>query len=88
MHSDIANLIDGDKRSCDNCHEIKESRYFPYKSKPLCLWCYEKINNITLYKKRQEIGIIDSTSYEKNSPTLKNPSIRRSEEHTSELQSH
>lgn len=57
MHSDIADLMDGDKRSCDNCHTIKESKFFPFKTKHLCLWCYEKINNKILHSVRNRLRL-------------------------------
>jgi len=45
----------GNERACDQCGKIFESKYFPYKSINLCLWCYEKKHNIILHTLRKKI---------------------------------
>ena len=55
LHSQIDKLHNWDDRTCDNCLNIYPSAFFPYKTRNLCLNCYEKINNKTLHSFRQTV---------------------------------
>lgn len=48
LHTQIDKLHNWDDRTCDKCLNIFPSKIFPYKTKNLCVDCYEKINNKTL----------------------------------------
>lgn len=38
------------------CHLEKDARLFPYKSRPECYLCYEKVSGVTLHAFRNEIS--------------------------------
>lgn len=55
LHNQIDKLHNWDDRTCDNCLNIFSSNFFPYKTKNLCLNCYEKINKKTLHTFRNNL---------------------------------
>lgn len=57
LYEQIDKLRDGNERVCDRCGEILKSKYFPYKSINLCLWCYEKNHNIILRTLRKKLRL-------------------------------
>lgn len=79
MHADVTDLMDGDKRACEKCNIIKESKFFPYKSRPLCLWCYEKIHNKTLHAVREKLGLSKFETSRKSKKNALIPSQKSSQ---------
>lgn len=66
LHNQIDKLHNWDDRTCDNCLNIFSSNFFPYKTKNLCLNCYEKINKKTLHTFRQKFNVEKITNYNLN----------------------
>lgn len=69
LHNQIDKLHNWDDRTCDNCLNIFSSNFFPYKTKNLCLNCYEKVNKKTLHTFRSNLKKDNSNEYVENNIT-------------------
>jgi superfamily I DNA and/or RNA helicase/very-short-patch-repair endonuclease len=69
LHNQIDKLHNWDDRTCDNCLNIFSSNFFPYKTKNLCLNCYEKVNKKILHTFRNNLKNTNSNEYVENNIT-------------------
>lgn len=53
----IDQLKSGKKRACNICGEVKDSQFFPYKTRNECYLCYERKEGKTLHSFRQSLGL-------------------------------
>lgn len=59
LHQYIELIKNGNARFCVGHGDIFDSKYFPYKSSELCVYCYEQKHSRTLHEFRKKLGIKD-----------------------------
>lgn len=59
LHQHIELLKNGDTRFCVGHGDIFDSKYFPYKSSELCVYCYEQEHSRILHTFRKKLGVKD-----------------------------